>query len=618
MSKRLLVLGVVAIAALLATSTFAANRGVSFEGIGYIHPYDPGPFVASMVWGMTDDGSILLTSPSWSGSYATLTPWPMGDWILVGGAGSYEITGDGSIIMANVGDPSDGYQKAATWLGEVDSWDWIPIPDGFVPCGSSAASFHGMSHNGQYATGLSWVESCTALPYRWDRATDTSVMLPSINGESARGNIVSNDGSMVIGFNQKWCGWRRGAMWVDGTPEFIDGLGENEAKLCNDGSPCCSDSECPDFVDAYCDNVGACDKTGVYCDLSAGRPGVCVGGPTPGNSCYGDYSCYGACASGPNTGNACRYDSECPGTCVNGPNAGNSCTGSYYCPDDPVCNENPNYVSETEKGEAYTATPDADYIAGTVYGQSPYDWSDPNYDPYLWASGWRKNPDGSFTQILPPPDVYPDGSWIPHQMSDDGGKIVGYFGSFFSKYPVLWTEETGTLDFQYFLVSQGLDDLYFWFIDRVSTVNADGTIVGGFGYNYVNPDCPSAYGCLEGWVSSIAKASVCHKDNEPAERTLTISWGSLGNHIGHGDQLGTCEFWEGGGARAAEMRSGNTGVSPEHDARNVTEEEMQSLRGRRFGEGFAPDQSVQQDDGTSSPGPAVQREEPRKRVRASQ
>ena len=40
MSKRLLVLGVVALAALLATSSFAANRGVSFDGISYIHPYE--------------------------------------------------------------------------------------------------------------------------------------------------------------------------------------------------------------------------------------------------------------------------------------------------------------------------------------------------------------------------------------------------------------------------------------------------------------------------------------------------------------------------------------------------------------------------------------------------
>jgi len=612
MRKQLFVLGVVALAALLATSTFAANRGVSFEGIGYIHPYDPGPWVASMLWGMTDDGSILLTSPSWSGGYATLTPWPTGDWILVGSAGGYQITGDGSIIMGQVYDPSDGTYKGATWLGEEDSWDFIPIPDDYIPCGSSSASFHGMSHNGMYATGLSWVENCRTKALFWDRATDTSITLPKLNQErSARGNKVSDDGSMVIGWNEKKCGMRRGMEWNDGTPDWIDGLGQNEAKLCNDGSPCCANYDCPDFVDAYCDNVGYCDKTGVYCDLSAGRPGVCVGGPTPGNSCYGDYSCYGSCSAGPNTGGACRYDSECPSTCVNGPNAGQECTSSYYCPDDDVCLENPDYVAETEKGEAYTMTPTGDYVAGEVFGQSPYDWNDPNYDPYLWASGWRSNPDGSFTQIMPPPDVYPDGTWIPHQMSDDGSKIVGYFGSFFSRYPTLWSEETGTVDFQVFLVSQGLDDLYFWFIDRVSTINADGTIVGGFGYNYVNPDCPSQWGCLEGWISSIAKASVCHKDDLPAERTLTISWDSLGNHLGHGDQLGTCEFWESGGARSADLRGNSAARSADKDPRY----QFQTPQG--YSE-WTPDQSFQQEDETSTPGPAVQREERRKRVRAAQ
>jgi hypothetical protein len=181
-------------------------------------------------------------------------------------------------------------------------------------------------------------------------------------------------------------------------------------------------------------------------------------------------------------------------------------------------------------------------------------------------------------------------------MSDDGSKIVGKYGSFWSSYPVLWTEETGTLDFQYFLVTQGLDDLYFWYLGPVTSVNADGTMVGGYGTNYVNPDCPSQWGCTEGWVSGIAKASVCHKDDLPAERTLTIAWGSLGNHLGHGDQLGTCEFWESGGARAADMRS--TTTSADKDPR-WTFEAPQGVGD------FNPEQSFQQDDEASSPGPAV-------------
>jgi len=400
-------------------------------------------------------------------------------------------------------------------------------------------------------------------------------------------------------------------MWIDGTPEFLDGLGENEAKLCGaDDSPCCSDRDCPDYVDAVCDNVGACDKTGVYCDRPTSAPGVCVGGPTPGTSCNGDYNCYGACASGPNTGGACRYDSSCPGNCDGGPNNGDPCTGSGNCPDVQVCFDNPSYDSETEKGEAYSMTPDGNYIAGAVFGASPYHWSDPLYDPYLWATGYRMNPDGSFTPLPVPDGVYPDGNWIPIDISDDGSVIVGKFGSFWASYPTLWTEETGTLDMQYFLVAQGLDDLYFWFLAQVNTVRADGAMVGGTGTNYVNPDCHSQWGCTEGWVAEIAKASVCHKDDSPAERTLTVAWGSLGDHIGHGDQLGTCEFWEGGGARAADFAGTNNSADTDNKRIIVYEQ------GRPLGDEWTPgNQTVQQDDEVSSPGPAVQRDGTHKRTR---
>jgi hypothetical protein len=478
---------------------------------------------------------------------------------------------------------------------------------------------HGMSSNGQYVTGLSWVENCSARGYIWSRATNTTVMLPSLNGESARGNGVTNDGDTVVGFNQKECGWRRGAMWVDGNPEWIDGLGENEAKLCSfDDSPCCANYDCPDFVDAFCDNTGSCDKTGVSCVNS-----VCVGGASAGQSCYGSWSCDGYCTTGPNTGGACGGDYECPGTCDGGPNNGNSCTGSGDCPDVDVCLDNPDYNPTDTKGEAYTMSPDGNYVAGTVFGES--DWQDPNYDPYLWASGYRMNPDGSFTQLLPPPDVYPDGSWTPIDMSDDGSVIGGKFGSFWSSYPVLWTEETGTMDIQYFLVAQGLDDLYFWYIQQVNAVRADGEMIGGYGTNYVNPDCHSQWGCTEGWVAGIAKASVCHKGDFDPEtgqqlkgRTLTIAWDSIGDHLGHGDELATCEFLDAGGARAADMRqtaNPNGGIDPNRDLTRPTEEEMRALRGLKFGAETATDQSVQQDDDLSSPGPAVQREESRRRVR---
>ena len=76
MSKRLFVLGVVAIA-VLTTSAFAANRGVQFTPIGFHE--DPGPFPASIPMSMTADGQTMIVTPTPYGAYCffwnTMTGW---------------------------------------------------------------------------------------------------------------------------------------------------------------------------------------------------------------------------------------------------------------------------------------------------------------------------------------------------------------------------------------------------------------------------------------------------------------------------------------------------------------------------------------------------------------
>ena len=341
MRKQWFVLGVVALAALLATSTFAANRGVSFSGIGFIHPWDPGPYPASMVWGMTDDGQTLLTTPDWGGRYATLTTYPGLEWSLVGGCTGFSISGDGSAIMASAPD-DEGMLRASVWNGTENDWTPLPYPDGFEACGSSGLSFYDMGGNAEYATGLTW-EGCSSTgPFFWNAATNTTVKYDPVVGsssDSARGNAITDDGSLIVGWNKQLCGMWRGGRWDDGVGSWIDGLDANEPKVCGQsGDPCCGDRDCPEYVDD-----GWCDKTGVEC-----VDGFCVGGSTPGASCTSTYYCEGYCAGGPNQGDSCRSD--------------------YLCPDTQVCVENHDFDAEGMKGEAFDVTSDGSYIAGTLFG----------------------------------------------------------------------------------------------------------------------------------------------------------------------------------------------------------------------------------------------------------
>jgi hypothetical protein len=520
MRKNLLTLGVVAMAILLASSAHAVNRGVEFTRIGFIE--DPGPWPASTIFSMNPSGTVFMANPGAYGNYCVQWTREGGWGTHVGSAGSVcNITDDG-IIGANGAMIDWGYYWPGYWLGEVDSWDPVPEPAGYEACGGSRLSSHGMSDNGDFLVGLGW-ESCKGRRFMYDKNTDTSVQLDCFDEDSCRINDVTNDGTKTVGWNYTMCGFWRGAEMVDGDYDWIDGLGTIQKKVCTEGGPCCGNNDCPEFVDAYCDEQ--CND--------------------------------GICGPGPNEGMECTSNWQCDGYCVNGPNHGQECTSSYYCPDVPACIDNPEYdplILETTKGEGYKTTPDGDYTLGYNYGQSPYTWSDPLYDWTLWSSAYRENPDGSFTQLPPPPGAY-GGNWTPLQMSYDGNVVVGRFGDFWNAYPVLWTPWTGTLDFQFFLIAQGLDELWFWYLSSLNAVSADGYTVAGYGGTDTNPDCTLAYGCTEGFIVDLAKVKVCHKPGDHNERTLTIGLESTGDHLGHGDFLGTCEFMNSGGnSRMVELR----------------------------------------------------------------
>jgi hypothetical protein len=552
MRKSLLTLGVVAVAILLATSASAANRGVDFTGIGF-HPLDIGQSYtpASAVYNTSPDGQIIMVSPSPWGNYCFM--WTMdGGWgTEVGASGTLcHVTNDGDVAGSGPNYDLNRYDPGY-WAGEANVWNLIPT-EGYEDCGGSPLSVHGVSNNQDYLVGLGW-ENCRGRRFIYSRPDDTTQVLPCMTNDSCRINDATDDGD-TIGWNTSQCGLWRGAETVDGTYDWIDGLGELQRKVCTEGGPCCGDNDCPEFVDdSTCNNVGSCDITGVDCVA-----GVCTAGANAGETCSGYWQCNGYCTTGPSTGNPCRYDSSCQGNCVGGPNDGDACTGSYYCPDTPHCVDNPEFDPmdlEFYKGEGYKTTPDGDYSLGYNFGQSPYDWSHPEYDWTLWSSAYRGNPDGSFSQIAPPDSGYEGDSWTPLNMSDDGNVVVGRYGWWIYSFPTLWTPGTGTLDLQYFLIAQGLDELWFWQLASLNAVSADGTVVGGYGTNTLNPDCNSTWGCQEGFVIDISKAKVCHMPGNHNERTLTIGFDSIGDHLGHGDFLGTCEFLNSGGnARWAEQR----------------------------------------------------------------
>lgn len=594
MRKVLVLLGLAALAAILATSAFAANRGVTFTPIGF-HPV-PGPNPFSSVNSMNPEGTVFMVNPSWAGNYCIEWTRENGWGTQVGESTSTCRISSGGVVMGTgrrYGTPPTEppkpdtyvYGWPGTWTGVENEWSYLPPPADYVPCGSSRLSFYDMGGEGDYATGLSWVTGCQGRAFLWDKATNTSIDLGSPNNRSTRGNAVSTDGSVVTGWMTPTFGTRRGGQWVNGVFHCFGDPNCIEPKKCaGSGNPCVSNSAstnggCPgEYVDdGSCTNRGTCASIGTCQNRGVCTANVCVGGTNPGASCTSSTQCKGACLGGSNDGTVCTSNSSCQGTCTGGtnpgtlctsssacagtctgPNAGAVCTSNGTCPDTLVCVANPNWNDSLFKGEAYDVTPDGQHSCGRNSG----------YDAASWVNGYITNPDGTFTTI-PPPESFPD-FVDPFAISADGKAVVGRVGNpFFGAIPFFWTEGMGTQDLRLFMVAQGLDKLFFWGLTDLYDISADGKIMGGRG---VNPD-----GLVEGFIIDISKVWVCHMPpgNPENARTLGIDSDSVADHLAHGDFLGTCEFMNSGNlSRAAEFRSQWNAIINSSDIRTSIQPEL--------------------------------------------
>jgi len=471
MRKQLFTLGVLALAALLATSAFAASRGVEFLPIGLFPMCDQVPagefcddFPLTTVVDMTGDGQTITGMHAFfSGGYFWTEDTGLNNLGPVNG-GVY-ISNDGSTIASTFFDDTFTWGWSAIWAGGLYpdmTWDRTPLMPGFSPCGGSGQSLYDVNTDGSITVGLSWEDidgngnGCDGATAYITQGGVTTMLENSINNDSTRSNAVNGDGSVVVGWMQT--NQREASKWVNGVQSFL----------------------CPNAIGAG---------------------------------------------------------------------------GDQFC------------------SEGWDVTPDGSAMLTSM--ATPEDFNTRATIVYQ---------DGSYEQ-LPFPDAPFDPFWDSFQgwaISADGNTVVGEFGGggFFGSppYPVVWNRDLGfTLDLQLFLIGQGLDDLFFWFLDDATAVSNDGKFVAGSGGN---PD-----GWIEAYRVDLTKVKICHKP-DGNDRTLAINWDSVPDHLAHGDILSTCEFAGVGGSssRAADARLISITEHPAADGRIGTIEELNRTQ-RASGQG---------------------------------
>ena len=195
--------------------------------------------------------------------------------------------------------------------------------------------------------------------------------------------------------------------------------------------------------------------------------------------------------------------------------------------------------SEGFLSEPWTTNSDASVIGGNIYpfatGLSGEGW--------VWSEAKGLQSTGA----LPWGWFFDQG--YAFGVSEDGSIAVGRFG--FGPFAVatLWTEETGLIDLNQFLIDQGRTEVFDgWTLISANDCTTDCKTITGYA---VNPD-----NLNEAWVLDINKVSICHAPpgNQDNARTLNINWDSIGDHLAHGDFLGTCEAAVGFSRTASEER----------------------------------------------------------------
>jgi hypothetical protein len=174
---------------------------------------------------------FIATDTTADGSQATaLVIGGVGTWNETDGAvkigngcsgGQLKMSSDGSTIVGNER-AADGKCEAARYDGTPGAWTTMGTAPGGLACGSGRSSSY--DTNNDTAVGLFWTANlCRAIGGTWDVPAGIAgpELTSTVPNRPTRGNAITDDGSIVAGWQDAQTGFRQAARWVNGVQELI-------------------------------------------------------------------------------------------------------------------------------------------------------------------------------------------------------------------------------------------------------------------------------------------------------------------------------------------------------------------------------------------------------------
>ncbi len=211
-----------------AAALIAASVAPAFSQSAIVKvQFTPTGMIDVIPTGISDDGKIVVGVGPYGAPNLLYTQ--AGGVSVIGDgctSGLMTISGDGSTIVGcNV--DANGSWNTAKWLGGT-SWLDLGSEAGAVPCDVFLSGPWAVTQDGSMVTGLLWLSQiCKAAAGTWDLvgggpATKLPLLVP---GSASRGNAISDNGTVIAGWQDDTFGSRRAAKWVNGVGEFITGPG---------------------------------------------------------------------------------------------------------------------------------------------------------------------------------------------------------------------------------------------------------------------------------------------------------------------------------------------------------------------------------------------------------
>jgi hypothetical protein len=205
-----------AIAAIVAAAAGTASAQFWTNAIG-----------SGLTEGISDDGVATGQFNTPNGQYFV---WQAGGATqYIGGVsagdgvgGQAKISNDGRYISGTIFNAAQNYHEMARYDRTTGTWTGFgALPGIGTQIDAEVSSGWAVSGDGQTVAGLGWTTQGTADAYAsvWRQSTGLVSLGTNAVGNSTRANALSNDGSVVGGWQDG--NGRQGAVWVNGVQQLI-------------------------------------------------------------------------------------------------------------------------------------------------------------------------------------------------------------------------------------------------------------------------------------------------------------------------------------------------------------------------------------------------------------